>query len=70
MIPFRENRGAVRKYEFTDMNVGEIKAFNCANTQNLLNAAKYWAKTNNKDWKFICFTHPDFPGVVGIKRIQ
>jgi hypothetical protein len=65
-----ENRGAERKYEFENMNVGEKRTYDNCRTDILLNCAKYWAKKNGKEWKFRCFAEQLGTGKVSIVRVK
>lgn len=55
-VKVKETRGAVQKYNFALMSIGELRSFKGVRTDTLLNCAKRYSVVNNLGWRFRCYT--------------
>lgn len=66
-ILVKETRGAKRKYDFSQMKLGEMRSFEGTNTQTLISCAKRYCLNNNLSWRFRCYTEKDKTIIVRVK---
>lgn len=66
-VKVKETRGAVQKYDFAKMRVGEIRSFKGPKTTTLLNCAKRYSLVNNLGWRFRCYTDNGESVIVRVK---
>jgi hypothetical protein len=66
-VVVKETRGRKPKYDFSGMEIGEIRRYEALLTSTILICAKNWVKRKGFDWGFRCYRDGDKVAIVRVK---